>query len=224
MTTDEQQYVTAVENLHASRSTKGITMTFDELRNKNAYRCETDFGHALTGPDAWQPTDWTNAMAGEVGEACNVSKKLKRLAMNHALNRPEDRDHSELVHRLLLEVGDAVIYADLLCRVLGASLQDAVTLAFNGKSAEIGSKVLLNNSTGIYVVSADHGMEGMAAMRFCPTLERAQEEANAIVGYTIDDWVYQEFKDSTPRWEHWPTRRTKGFAGERIVIDLEYVK
>ena len=50
-------------------------MNFKELREKNKARCNEYF-HALY---QWDFSQWTNAMAGEVGEACNFSKKLLRL-------------------------------------------------------------------------------------------------------------------------------------------------
>ena len=46
-------------------------LTFAELRDANVTRCNESF-HPV---DAWSGTDWACALAGEVGEACNVVKK-----------------------------------------------------------------------------------------------------------------------------------------------------
>src|SRR5690242_420165 len=49
-------------------------LTFERLRAVNVLRCEDAF-HKL---NAWLPEQWTNAMAGETGEACNITKKMGR--------------------------------------------------------------------------------------------------------------------------------------------------
>lgn len=48
-------------------------LTFDDLRQANIDR-QMYWG----GTENWTLADWSNAVAGEVGEACNVVKKLRR--------------------------------------------------------------------------------------------------------------------------------------------------
>lgn len=118
-------------------------MTFDDLRVANVRRCETAF-HSL---HAWLPSQWSNAMAGECGEACNLTKKMDRMwpagEFIRNWNKPEDQRIEDLEARLAGEIADVIIYADLLAARIGRSLGDIVRDKFNEKSDEIGSPVKL---------------------------------------------------------------------------------
>jgi NTP pyrophosphatase (non-canonical NTP hydrolase) len=116
------------------------TLTFDQLRAINKARCEESF-HPLS---IWLPSQWTNAMARECGEACNLTKKIDRLLVQkQEWNKLVDRDMVDLENRLAEEIADAVIYADLALARIGRSLGDAVRKKFNEKSDEIGSALKL---------------------------------------------------------------------------------
>ena len=112
-------------------------LTFNDLAQANRVRCESKF-HAL---DAWSPTDWACAMAGECGEACNLVKKIRRL-QSHPSWAPQDADR-DLVGDVADELADVVIYADLLAQRLGLSLGEAVARKFNVTSRKVGSDVFL---------------------------------------------------------------------------------
>jgi len=136
-------------------------LTFDELRDTNKARCEAAF-HQV---EAWKPWEWSNAMAGEVGEACaegfalltalsarcgaacNITKKMNRIwpanQFKQNWNKPEDQRMAELEAKLADELADVVIYADLLATRIGRSLGDCVRDKFNAKSDEIGSLIKL---------------------------------------------------------------------------------
>lgn len=98
-------------------------LTFKQLNKANIDRCESSF-HPV---DGWSPTDWATAVAGEVGEACNLIKKLRR---------GEDVSLYEIGD----ELADAVIYIDLLCHRLGLSLSERVVKKFNEVSVRVGSE------------------------------------------------------------------------------------
>lgn len=51
-----------------------MTLTFSRLREQNVRRCNEVFFHIGT----WTSKDWLIAVAGEVGEALNVVKKMRR--------------------------------------------------------------------------------------------------------------------------------------------------
>ena len=72
-----------------------------------------------------------NEMAGEVGEACNVIKKLARERMGIRGSRATRTELSE-------ELADVVICADLIAMHIGIDLGDAVKEKFNKTSAKIG--------------------------------------------------------------------------------------
>lgn len=114
-------------------------LDFETFRMTNRARCEA-YAQPLEG---WLPSQWSNAMAGEVGEACNITKKMDRMwpgnQFKQAWNKPEDSRINELNEKLLREIGDVVIYADLLASRIGTTLEECVRTAFNEKSEEIRS-------------------------------------------------------------------------------------
>jgi len=113
-------------------------LTFIGLRGKNVLRCETIF-HPL---DEWSPTEWAVALAGEVGEACNAVKKLRRLA--DGTNTAKDpQTEAEAIKAIGEELADVVIYADLLAARLGLDLGFEVAAKFNAVSALRDSEIFL---------------------------------------------------------------------------------
>lgn len=119
-------------------------MEFAELRRKNLERCQasTGFAHQLND---WRPSQWSNAMAGETGEVCNLTKKMDRILDGLRGNKGEDVKMEQLRGKAVGEIGDVVIYADLLAHALGTTLENCVRQAFNLKSEEIGSPLMLGD-------------------------------------------------------------------------------
>ena len=54
---------------------RGFPLTFERLRRKNVKRNRQSFKGNL---EDWSLAEWSNAMAGECGEACNLTKKMLR--------------------------------------------------------------------------------------------------------------------------------------------------
>jgi NTP pyrophosphatase (non-canonical NTP hydrolase) len=111
--------------------TDRVTMLdFASLRMQNVSRKIRWHGEA----DAWTGSDWSNAMAGECGEACNIVKKLRRHETHTgtAYNTPPP---GELLVALAEELADVVTYADLLAHKYGIDLAQAVRSKFNRVSA-----------------------------------------------------------------------------------------
>ena len=118
-------------------------MRFEELQLKNKLRCEQ-----FQPLDSWLPSQWSNAMAGECGETCNLTKKMDRIwpANQFKLNmniKDEDKRMEDLISHTELEIGDVIIYADLLATRLGLKLSECVKKAFNNKSKELGITIKL---------------------------------------------------------------------------------
>jgi len=109
-----------------------IKLTFQALAEVNMTRC-----HRWHDPMAWSPQMWGLAAAGEMGECCNALKKLHRHdeGIQQAAD-PKDRD--ELVRRVATEIGDTVVYLDLLAQRLGLRLEDCVRDTFNRVSIREG--------------------------------------------------------------------------------------
>lgn len=96
------------------------------LRIANQKRCEQSF-HPI---DEWSETDWGCAVAGEVGELCNLLKKRKR-GDNIPLKAVMD------------EIADTIIYLDLLAARLGVHLSGPIRDKFNEVSKRMNSTVEL---------------------------------------------------------------------------------
>ncbi len=77
-----------------------------------------------------------NAVAGEMGEACNIIKKLER--QRHGL--PGSRS---TVDKLADELADVIIYLDLIASMTGIDLETAVKNKFNKDSRKHGFDSLL---------------------------------------------------------------------------------
>lgn len=110
------------------------SLTFGAVRVANTDRC-VRFGH-----DAWRPSQWSNATAGEAGElaevvlALAVTKYTGRLANTlKKLDRqmPGDPDIATLREQAAKELADIVLYADLTAAELNIDLGEAVRAKFN---------------------------------------------------------------------------------------------
>jgi NTP pyrophosphatase (non-canonical NTP hydrolase) len=101
---------------------------------RNRLRCESPkgFGHRL---DSWSLSDWACAITGEMGEACNIIKKLNRVRDGIPGNKESSE---ELMEHLKEELADVAIYLDLLVQAIGADLDTIREAKFKKKSADIG--------------------------------------------------------------------------------------
>lgn len=106
-------------------------LTFDELRAANLSRVKHWHSDYLdpTSPSHWNGADWSNAMQGEAGEAGNVVKKLRRVECGLKSNNNGSRE--ELLQKLEKEIGDTIIYMDILAEYYGLNMGDCVVTAFN---------------------------------------------------------------------------------------------
>jgi len=114
----------------------------------NLARCTAPdgFNHPLA---SWSTAEWTNAVAGEVGEACNLAKKLIRHRDGVPGNKKaEDQDTDSLRRRIAEELADVVIYCDLAMASVGYDLATTVRDVFNRKSQELGSPYVLDGVRG----------------------------------------------------------------------------
>ena len=106
----------------------GEPLTFQKFAATNHKRCATAFDDI----QRWTPEQWSNALAGEVGETCNLIKKI--------FSRGEDIPLSEVGK----EIADVVTYADLLCERLGLSLEEVLRQKFNEVSARKNCNIVLD--------------------------------------------------------------------------------
>jgi NTP pyrophosphatase (non-canonical NTP hydrolase) len=92
----------------------------------------------------WDPTDAItlafrgNELAGEVGEACNVIKKLER-------ERIGLRGTRATAAQLAEELADIIICVDLIAMHAGIDLEQAVQQKFNETSAKYGLRTQITD-------------------------------------------------------------------------------
>lgn len=99
-----------------------IELSWKFLRSANVARCRDSFKVCAD----WSVGDWGNAIAGEVGELCNLLKKVRR-------REPID------TRKIADELADVIIYADLIAHEFGIDLAAAVVRKFNEVSGRVGS-------------------------------------------------------------------------------------
>lgn len=111
-------------------------LTFADLRAANIARQEY-----WGGSDNWTLADWSNALAGEVGEACNVVKKIRRPQLGTIGNSADTPAYHK---QLESEIGDVLIYLDLLAKAAGLDLAECAMRAFNEKSEKLAMPIRLS--------------------------------------------------------------------------------
>lgn len=85
----------------------------------------------------WSLMEWGCAMAGEAGEACNAAKKYQRVLTGIASTiNPESLEKAKA--DLATEIGDTLVYLDLLASEAGIDLAQAVRDTFNRVSIREG--------------------------------------------------------------------------------------
>ena len=103
------------------------TITLNALRQANVARCNQ---HSPNNLYDWSPAEWGCALAGEVGEFCNLLKKLRR---GDNVNPRDLQD----------EAGDILTYLDLASARLGFDLDLATVRKFNEVSVRFDSTIQL---------------------------------------------------------------------------------
>lgn len=89
--------------------------------------------HSKKDGSDWTPSQWVQAVLGELGEYANFRKKFERGDINELEFKQFASD----------ELADVIIYLDILSYRLGIDLEDAVRDKFNKTSKKVGSQVYL---------------------------------------------------------------------------------
>lgn len=110
-------------------------LTFDELQRACVERDKTyrNARGELNDCADWTESDWLSAMIGELGEACNILKKVRRGDWTLDYARPFIAE----------EMGDAQTYFAKWCSKLGIDLGHATFEKFNRVSRKVGSPTML---------------------------------------------------------------------------------
>lgn len=115
-------------------------LSFETFRIANRTRSKRFFEPATV--DNWSPADTLVGMIGELGEACNVMKKLKRAQLGMVNKNKEGRQidtlTDEVRYKLMEEFAGAMLYFDQLAEHFGIDWQEAIEYTYNSKSEELG--------------------------------------------------------------------------------------
>lgn len=136
-----------------------------------------------------------NEMAGEVGEACNIIKKLDRERMGI-------RGSRATVAQLAEELADVVICADLIAMHEGIDLDAAVAAKFNATSEKVGLQTRL--------VWADRHLRDEREVLFAE-IGRLREAINTPLN---DDWFGGVKREAVHQVERWSASHDAGKAPE----------
>lgn len=116
-------------------------------------------------------TYWTTAIAGEVGELCNMIKKQERVAHGGIDGGSSYTAASLTPEDLKEEIGGIFIYLDLLSGLLGIDLTDAIIHTFNSKSEKYGFAQKYTSETSSPASEAGMSQEDLSAI-----IKKAREE------------------------------------------------
>lgn len=117
-------------------------LTFNVLRGANKERlpqfknAKGQPAHSEPDGSDWSLAEWCNAITGELGEAANIIKKIRR----------GDMSLDEAREALAEEFADVVTYLDITAMRAGVDLGEAVKKKFNKVSERVGSSVYIGDN------------------------------------------------------------------------------
>ena len=124
-------------------------LTFNTLRAANMKRLPLFKNakgrkcHSKKDGSDWMPSQWLQAVVGELGEYANLRKKVERGDMTIEEARPMLAD----------ELADVVIYLDILAAQLGVNLGEAVMDKWNRTSKKVGAPIYIDAEDWHYTES-----------------------------------------------------------------------
>lgn len=113
-------------------------LAFDDLSAANLARVSEWHPDGLHG---WSPSDWAVAATGELGELCSAIRRMNDRRDGVPGSRELNPDY--VLMNAAEELGDTVVFLDLLAQRLGLNLGDCVTNTFNRVSAREGFRYRL---------------------------------------------------------------------------------
>lgn len=114
-------------------------MDWSNFREINVTRAKTVFSVYDNGG----PLFFATALAGELGELCNLVKKKERARLGGPDIGHSTRLAGITQERLKDEIGGIVVYLDLLASLYGIDIEDAVRTTFNRVSKDLGTPLLI---------------------------------------------------------------------------------
>jgi NTP pyrophosphatase (non-canonical NTP hydrolase) len=98
-----------------------------------------DIAHSKPDGSDWSPADWMVAVVGELGEAANVMKKMRR----GDFGAYGSATYAAAEAMLSKEFADVLTYLDLMAAQFGIDLGDATMHKFNEVSRRVGASIFM---------------------------------------------------------------------------------
>lgn len=131
--------------MEQSKSSSTPDLAFSTLRRANTARlplfknAQGKPAHEKADGSDWSLLEWAGAAGGELGEAQNIAKKMRRGDF-----RPGDQMEAAR-ERLAEEIADTIIYLDILAKCAGIDLAAAVRYKWDKTSRAVGYCAALDN-------------------------------------------------------------------------------
>lgn len=126
-------------------------LTLNVLREANVARipqfknAKGEPAHEKEDGSDWSLNDWLTAVVGELGEAANLLKKIRRGDFTIDQARPELAD----------ELADVLTYLDILASQCGINLGKATIDKFNRVSQKVSSNIFIRPDGSDYWIDAE---------------------------------------------------------------------
>lgn len=118
-------------------------LTFRALREANIRRNQEFY----PGCETWTPSQWLQALVGEIGEYANLMKKVERGDFSLDEARPD----------IANELADVQIYLDILADKVGVDLGRATTAKWNAVCERRHIPMVLRADDWHYTEDRPHG-------------------------------------------------------------------
>lgn len=224
-----------------------MTLTFDQLRKANLARLplfknkKGEMAHSKADGSDWDLSTWSNAVLGELGEAANIIKKIRR----------GDVTLEEVREDLGREFADVQTYLDILAYQAGVDLGEATIKKWNEVSERIGCNIKIdeflesNRCTGrttrqicnappnSFYVCHNYVMASEVRVNYLPRLNRndltpiSLSELDLIQGhdkFVVVDHVCKEFNYIREEDEYVINVNNNFFMSKRIDAFKGYIK
>lgn len=109
------------------RSSNVFTLSVLREANRRRLRFPNPHGEVKHSGDDWSLSDYFTALMGELGEAANIAKKIRR----------NDFTLDQVREKLASELADMQIYLDMLADKAGINLADATIKTWNAESTAL---------------------------------------------------------------------------------------
>lgn len=143
-----------------------MSLTFGQLREANKLRLpqfkNSKGGLAHSKPDGsdWSPSQWLQAMVGELGEFANIRKKFERGDIGHveyavlaAKELADVQTYLDILALRCLDCGPCQQWPHGFVSAIGVDLGKATMAKFNEVSVRVGSTVRIDVD-GVFEIKA----------------------------------------------------------------------